>query len=215
MAFKQIFSSAKTDHVEPYILILQSGVIVNPAAIDEIGKENERALAFYDKKTNRLAFVFMRATIAGSYSFSPVAKSRSRRIGISRFLKMNKILEKANGSEFPLQVLKETVPGFEGSTIFFADLAGKKEEPSAISRTGDIVEEAVEQAEMTPKEKTQKVLDDADRVIEREKKRREQAKKGWPLCTVCNSNRTSPANKKGICTLCQTKRKTDRPYVRK
>lgn len=126
MAFKQIVSSTKTDRVEPYVSILATGVVFNPAAIDEIGKENERTIVFYDKETNRLAFVFMRATMAGSYSFSSIAKSRSRRIGIGKFLKMNKILEKANGNEFPLQTLKETVEDFEGSTVFFVDLSGKK-----------------------------------------------------------------------------------------
>lgn len=215
MAFKQIISSAKTDRVEPYILILESGIIFNPAAIDGVGKENERAIVFYDKETNRLAFVFMRAKMTGNYAFSPILKSRSRRIGIGRFIKINKILERANGKEFPLQILKGTVPGFEGSTIFFADLTGKKEEPGAMSKIGDAVEEAIEEEEMTLKEKTKKVLDDADALIEREKKRQEQAKKGWKLCSKCNSNRISPANKKGICTPCQIKRKINRPYVRK
>lgn len=125
MAFKQIVSSTKTDRVEPYVSILATGVVFNPAAIDEIGKETERAIIFYDKETNRLAFVFMRSRIAGSYAFSSMPKSRSRRIGIGKFLKTNKILEKANGNEFPLQVLKEPVADFEGSTVFFADLSGK------------------------------------------------------------------------------------------
>lgn len=126
MAFKQIISSAKTDHVEPYVSLLETGVVFNPAAIDEIGEENERAVVFYDKETNRLAFVFMRTKITGSYSFSSIVRSKSRRIGISRFLKMNKILERADGNEFPFQILKETVANFEGSTVFFIDLTGKK-----------------------------------------------------------------------------------------
>ena len=81
MAFKQIISSAKTDHVEPYVSVLSSGVVFNPAAVDEIGKQNERAVVFYDKETNRLAFVFIRAKMSGSYAFASIAKSRSRRIG--------------------------------------------------------------------------------------------------------------------------------------
>lgn len=77
------------------------------------------------------------------------------------------------------------------------------------------VPEEVEEPEMTPEEKTKATLDDADRLIAREKKRQEQAKKGWKLCSECNSNRISPANKKGICTPCQTKRKTSRPYTKR
>ena len=86
-------------------------------------------------------------------------------------------------------------------------------EHSGMEKIADDIEEEMEE-DLTPEEKDEKVLDDADALIEREKKRQEQKKKGWPLCTVCNSNRTSPANKKGICTPCQTKRKTHRPYSR-
>lgn len=126
MAFRQIISSAKVDSLEPYVSVLASGVVFNPVAIDEIGKKNKRAVVFYDKETNKLAFTFVVGTISGSYSFSPIAESRNRRIGIGKFLKKNGILEKANGKEFPLQLLEEIVPGFEGSTIFFVDLTGRK-----------------------------------------------------------------------------------------
>jgi len=125
MAFRQIISSAKTNRIEPYVSVLASGVVFNPAAADEAGEENKRAVVFYDKETNRLAFIFMKAKISGSYSFVPVTKSKSRRIGIAKFLKKNRIIEKAHGSEFPLQILKETVPDYEGSTIFFVDLDKK------------------------------------------------------------------------------------------
>jgi len=124
--FKQLFSSTKIDRVEPYISVLSSGVVFNPSAIDEIGSENERAVVFYDKNSNRLAFCFMRAKLTGSYSFLTIPRSRSRRIGITNFLKRNNIVDRANGHEFPLKVLKETVPDFEGSTIFVANLDGKK-----------------------------------------------------------------------------------------
>lgn len=126
MAFKQIVSSAKVDSLEPRITVLESGVIFNPASIDEIGKENERTVVFYDRETNRLAFVFMKAKMSGSYSFAAIAQSRSRRIGIGRFLKRNEILQRANGTEFPLQLLKETIPEFDGSEVFAIDLTGKK-----------------------------------------------------------------------------------------
>ena len=126
MAFKQIFSSIKTSRIEPYVSVLTTGVVFNPAAIDKIGKENERAIVFYDKETNRLAFVFMKAKMSGSYSFAAIAQSRSRRVGIARFLKKNGIIEKANGNEFPLQLLKETIPEFDGSEVFAIDLTGKK-----------------------------------------------------------------------------------------
>ena len=83
------------------------------------------------------------------------------------------------------------------------------EEPSAMEKIIDETEE-----EMTDDEKLDKQIDKADQLIEREEKREEQKKKGWKLCGECNSNRISPANKKGICTPCQKKRKTTRPYIR-
>jgi len=126
MAFKQIISSAKVDSLEPCVTVLESGVIFNPASVDEIGKDNERAVVFYDKETNRLAFCFMKAKMSGSYSFAQIVKSRSRRVGIGRFLKRNEILQRANGTEFPLQELKETVPDFEGSRVFAVNLSSKK-----------------------------------------------------------------------------------------
>lgn len=91
-------------------------------------------------------------------------------------------------------------------------LKDRKEEPSAMSKIGADIEEEIKEDELTDEEKTKRALDDADQLIEREKKREEQKKKGWKLCSKCNSNRISPANKKGICTPCQLKRKTDRPY---
>lgn len=81
--------------------------------------------------------------------------------------------------------------------------------------TGEIMEEAKPGEELTGEERTKKSLADADQLIEREKKREEQRKKGWKLCSKCNSNRISPGNKKGICTPCQQERKTSRPYRRK
>ena len=90
----------------------------------------------------------------------------------------------------------------------------KEEEPSAMEKIGDDIAEEMKEDELTDEQKAKRALDMADELIEREKKRQEQKKKGWRLCSECNSNRISPANKKGICTPCQMKRKTNRPYVR-
>ena len=125
MAFRQIISSAKTNRIEPYVSVLASGIVFNPAAAEEAGEHNERVVVFYEKETNRLAFIFMKAKISGSYSFRAVTRSKSKRIGIAKFLKKNRIIERAHGSEFPLQILKETMPDYEGSTIFFLDLDKK------------------------------------------------------------------------------------------
>lgn len=87
-------------------------------------------------------------------------------------------------------------------------------EPSAISKIAEEIEEEIKEDELTPEQRTKKSLDDADELIEREKLRKEQKDKGWALCTECNSNRVAPWNKKKICSECQNKRKTDRPYSR-
>ena len=83
------------------------------------------------------------------------------------------------------------------------------EEPSAMEKIIDETEE-----ELTDDKKVEKQIDEADQLIEREKKREKQKKKGWKLCTVCNSNRVAPWNKKKICSPCQNKKKTTRPYSR-
>jgi len=87
-------------------------------------------------------------------------------------------------------------------------------EHSATSKIVEHIDEEMREEELKDEEKTEKVIDEADQVIEREKKRQEQKKKGWELCTECNSNRVAPWNKKGICSKCQNKRKPNRPYSR-
>jgi len=88
----------------------------------------------------------------------------------------------------------------------------EKEEPSAMETIADEIEGEIEEDKLTPEQRTKKALKDADDIIARERKREEQKKKGWELCTQCNSNRVAPHNKKGICSECQNKKKTDRPY---
>lgn len=88
------------------------------------------------------------------------------------------------------------------------------EEPSAMEKIADEIEEEIKEDELTPEQRTQKSLDDADDVIERAKKREDQKKKGWELCIKCNRNRVAPWNKKKICSTCQNKRSTTRPYKR-
>ena len=68
--------------------------------------------------------------------------------------------------------------------------------------------ESTEEEELTPEERTKVALDDADNLIEREKKRQKQKKKGWKLCTKCNKNRVAPWNKKQICSPCQLAKKS-------
>jgi hypothetical protein len=87
------------------------------------------------------------------------------------------------------------------------------EEPSAMKEDEVPVEGFAEEG-LTPEERTKKVLSEAELLIEREKEREKQRKKGWKLCTVCNSNRVAPWNKKQVCSPCQAERKTDRPYTR-
>lgn len=97
------------------------------------------------------------------------------------------------------------------------------EGPSAMEKIIDETEEDVIGAAaegfaeegLTPEERTKKALSEAELLIEREKEREKQRKKGWKLCTVCNSNRVAPWNNKKICSTCQTKRSTTRPYKRR
>ncbi|MCK4789791.1 MAG: hypothetical protein KAV87_38985 [Desulfobacteraceae bacterium] len=87
-------------------------------------------------------------------------------------------------------------------------------EPSAMSKIGEDIESEMKEGELTDDEKVEASIDEADQIIEREKQRQEQKKKGWKLCSECNSNRVAPWNKKQICSVCQNKKKTDRPYSR-
>ena len=87
-------------------------------------------------------------------------------------------------------------------------------EPSAMSKIGEDIEQEMKEGELTDDEKVEASIDEADQMIAREKQRQEQKKKGWKLCSECNSNRVVPWNKKQICSVCQNKKKTDRPYSR-
>lgn len=88
------------------------------------------------------------------------------------------------------------------------------EEPSAMEKIADEIEEEIKEDKLTPEQRTKKALSDADDVIAREKKREEQKKKGWELCIKCNRNRVAPWNKKQICSPCQ-RPEGKRPYIRK
>lgn len=91
----------------------------------------------------------------------------------------------------------------------------KTEEASAMEKIADDIEKEFKEEGLTDEEKTKKALDDADDLIAREKEREKQKKKGWKLCTKCNSNRVAPWNKKKICSTCQGSSEGKRPYRRK
>jgi hypothetical protein len=96
-------------------------------------------------------------------------------------------------------------------------LKDRKEEPSAMKKIADDIE--VEQKEdLTDEEilkKNKAALKHAEKAMEAAKKEQKGSKSTWRICTKCNINRISPMNKSGICTACQLKRKTDRPYKRR
>ena len=123
MSFKQIISRTHQEHVDPYVLILAAGAMFNPAAIEMVGPENIRTIVFYDKEKRRLAFTFFKASLAGSYGFPPLAKTRKRRVALKTFFKHNKVLDGLKEEAYPLERLHETISGFEGSDVFVVNLA--------------------------------------------------------------------------------------------
>jgi hypothetical protein len=96
-------------------------------------------------------------------------------------------------------------------------LKDRKEEPSAMEKIADKIDEEkkedLTEAEILKKNKA--ALKHAEVAMGAAKKEQNGSKKTWRICSKCNINRISPMNKKGICTPCQLKRKTDRPYKRR
>lgn len=107
----------------------------------------------------------------------------------------------------------ESLVPIEGTKVKLI-LQEKKKKVGELEAEEASPEEEQEEDNLTDEEKVEKQIDEADQLIEREKGRQEQKKKGWKLCTKCNSNRVAPWNKKKICSPCQSKRKTTRPYAR-
>jgi len=96
--------------------------LFNPAAAEAGGKENTRCVVFYDKEENRLAVTFFKGKLLGSYSFSKVPNSESRRVAVGPFLRRMKILKKLTKIEYPMTLLDEQILGYEGSKVFVINL---------------------------------------------------------------------------------------------
>ncbi len=108
-------------------------------------------------------------------------------------------------------------------------LKDRKEEPSAMEKIGDDVEKEIEEdlteAEILKQNKATLGKIGKAPAVEQTLERGEKAikaaeleqgrKKDWKKCSKCNFHHVAPWNKKGICSVCQAKRKTDRPYNRK
>lgn len=134
-------------------------------------------------------------------------------------IEVYRIIESAKSYHLGLVVTEELIKSVlepeEEDELRLKAAAEKVERRKIMKQNKEALEKIEQKPELTDEEKTKTALDDADQLIEREKQRQEQKKKGWKLCTKCNSNRISPVNKKGICTPCQQERKTDRPYKKR
>ena len=67
----------------------------------------------------------------------------------------------------------------------------------------------------TDEEKEKRILKKADSLIKRETEKLKTPRKDWKKCPKCNRRPIAPWNTKGMCSTCQRKRKTNRPYKRK
>jgi len=75
--------------------------------------------------------------------------------------------------------------------------------------------EVVRENKKETKEEFQRKMKRGDAVLEAAETERENKNKSWELCSVCKVHHVAPWNKKKICSICQAKRKTTRPYKRK
>ncbi len=153
----------------------------------------------------------------GSTTHPPAIKKEN-------LIALKEMREKRSKLDSP-RSLKEAVKVIEEKKHPY--LKDRKEEPSAMEKIADdiekeqkeeavagpIAEQGLTEAEILKKNKT--ALKHAENAMEAAKKEQNGSKKTWRICTKCNINRISPVNKSGICTACQLKRKTNRPYVRR
>lgn len=105
-------------------------------------------------------------------------------------------------------------------------LKDRKEEPSAMSKIADDIEEEQKEEKQGSKITLPDDLTDAE-ILKKNKAALARADKSlkaakeqigretWRACTECKKNKIAPWNKKGICAECQAKRKTNRPYTKR
>jgi len=122
MAFKQIISRRHQERSEPYVSVGSYGLIFNQAAVNMVGPENVRTVVFYDKDKRRLAFTFFKAVLSGSYAFAVQTKFTKRRVALATFLKANRVFDGVTQTDFPLELLDEQIPDYEGSEVFVINL---------------------------------------------------------------------------------------------
>lgn len=81
--------------------------------------------------------------------------------------------------------------------------------------TGEIMEEVKPGEDLTDEDKDKATLEKADKLIKRETEKWKTIKKDWKKCPKCNRRPVAPWNRKGICSTCQTRKKTNRPYKKR
>lgn len=122
-------------------------------------------------------------------------------------IEVYRIIETARSYHLGLVVTEELIKSVltpqEEDELGLKAAAEKVERRKIMKQNKEALERIEGKPELTDEEKTKTALDNADQLIEREKQRQEQKKKGWKLCSTCNSNRVAPWNKKGICSPCQ------------
>lgn len=123
--WKQIFSGTKMNNLEPMVSVSKSGVFFNLSAVDLVGSEQDYVICFIDNGSKlRLGFCFIKTWMTGCYAFKVQGNSKTRRIGLTNFLKQNSLLEKlkSHGRYFPLKEVKDEIPDFEGSRLFAIEI---------------------------------------------------------------------------------------------
>lgn len=175
--------------------------------------EGLRAKDFYASRTEGGVIEFLHKNYKGIEVIHIIEVKAEYRLGIivtEEYVKSSLQPEEESESLVELEKKPEEIIKENKKTLEELE-AG---EPSAMSKIADDIEEEIKEDELTDEEKVEEAIDEADRLIEREKLMQEQKKKGWKLCSKCNSNRVAPWNKKGICSPCQNERKTERPHTR-
>lgn len=111
----------------PYVRFSKSGHIwFSKGAVEAVGSKNRFAEVLFDKDKWRVGFIFDEFQNVDAYCWTSMGvKTNSRCLSVKSFTKAMGILNRVanlNQYVFPLQLLGEAVPGFEGRTVWVVDL---------------------------------------------------------------------------------------------
>ena len=130
-------------------------------------------------------------------------------------IEVYRIIETAKSYRLGLVVTEELIKSVLEPEEETAEGIRRPTESEILKQNKEALADIEFEKELTDEEKTDEALKKADQLVKREEEKARVEKKDWKKCPRCNRRPVAPWNTKGICSTCQKKRKTTRPYTRR